>query len=186
MFLIQVGGFGSFSGMATLNISTDPCTSGDDPLEDNDSCATATDLSLSGSNVFEPNLFVSKFDKDHYAFTVAAGATVQIELLFDNSLGDIDAFLREASSPDCGSGNGANELASGFSSDDNESFSWRNTSLTCAEVVLEVNVYDDPSNRQLQRLRSICSKHEPVQHRHAKPIDSVIPTIPIRPGFPPP
>ena len=140
MVLIQVGGFGVASGVGTLNITafSDPCTSSaDDALEDNDDCATANAMTDGTSTA----LFVSKSDHDHYAFCVADGDTVVIDLLFATSSGDVDGFLRDAASLECGNGNGSEELADGFSTSDNESIIWTNTTGADLDVVLEVNVW---------------------------------------------
>ena len=120
-----------------------PCSSQlDDALEDNDDCATATPVNNGGI----PNLFVSKTDKDHYSFCVAAGRTVFANLVFTTADGDIDCFLRTASAVECGTGNGANELAEGFSNTDSEFVSWTNNTGSDQDVILEVNVWDDASN----------------------------------------
>ncbi|MCA9003033.1 MAG: hypothetical protein KDB61_14000, partial [Planctomycetes bacterium] len=139
--LIQVGGYGTSAGSGVLNIThnTDPCSLlTDDAFEDNDDCATATPV---GNGTY-PGLFVSKYDHDHFAFCVASGATVQMDLLFDSSQGDINAFLRSAASVECGNGNGADLLALGSSATNNESFSWTNDSGGDLDVVLEVRIWD--------------------------------------------
>ncbi len=144
--LIQVGGYGSSYGQGSMNIThfVDPCVGlPDDPLEDNDDCATA---SVVGNGVI-PALFVSLADPDFYAFCVASGATVNADLLFTSSIGDIDCFLRAASSAQCGSGNGADELAEGFSATDNEHLTWTNDTGGDLDVILEVNVWaSSPTN----------------------------------------
>ncbi len=138
--LIQVGGFGSDSGSGFVNIThfVDPCTAlSDDTLEDNDDCATA---SVVGNGALT-DLFVSKSDKDHYAFCVASGATVNVDLLFTSANGDVDCFLRSASSIQCGNGNGTDELAEGFTATDNENLVWTNTTGGDLDVVLEVTIW---------------------------------------------
>ncbi|MFT4649254.1 MAG: hypothetical protein ACI9X4_002492 [Glaciecola sp.] len=139
--LIQIGGYGNSSGSGFVNIVrfVDPCDSiPDDAFENNDDCATATVV----GNGTLTGLFVSKSDHDHYAFCVASGATLNVDLLFSNINGDVDCFLRAASSVECGNGNGTDELADGFSASNNEALSWVNTSGGDLNVILEVNVWD--------------------------------------------
>jgi hypothetical protein len=109
-----------------------------DAYEDNDTCATATPWA-DGTVV---GLSVDKLDKDHYSFCVADGATVTIDLLFITATGDVDGFLRDAASVECGSGNGLDELAQGYTGSDNENIVWTNTTGADLDVVLEVNVWD--------------------------------------------
>jgi hypothetical protein len=123
-----------------LDVSTapDPCATGaDDAFEDNDDCATATVV----TDGTYPGLFVSSADNDHFAFCVADGATVSCDILFIDAVADVDFFLRDAASIECGNGNGTEELADGFSATDNESFTWTNTTGADLDVVLEVNVF---------------------------------------------
>ncbi|MBL4771832.1 MAG: hypothetical protein JKY61_12000 [Planctomycetes bacterium] len=137
--LIQIGGFGSDSGTGSMNIThfVDPCDGvPDDAFEDNDDCASATVIG-NGANT---GLFVTRSDPDFYTFCVAAGASVQIDLLFTSVQGNVDAFLREASSPNCGNGAGAGILVQGFTATDNEAMTWVNTTGGDADVVLEVNI----------------------------------------------
>ncbi len=145
-FVVQVGGFGSGAGAGVLNIAAfvDPCAGfPDDGFEDNDDCATATPM----ADGTYTGLAVTGSDKDHYAFCVADGATVTIDLIFTNANGDIDGFLRDAAAVECGTGNGVNELADGFSASDNENIVWTNSTGSDLNVVLEVNVWTGSSSQ---------------------------------------
>ncbi len=126
-----------------IAIAPDPCDPGnDDALEDNDDCASATAMT-DGTTT---GLFVSKTDKDFYAFCVANGATVNIDMLFTSANGDMDGFLRAADSLECGNGNGSDELADGFSGSDNENITWTNNTGADLDVILEVNLWDNAGN----------------------------------------
>ena len=94
------------------------------------------------------SLIVFKSDKDFYSFCVGDGETVSIDLLFTHANGDIDGFLRAASSPECGTSNnsGLDLLASGFSSSDNELVTWTNSTGASVDVVLEVDVFDSTAS----------------------------------------
>ncbi|HPF13736.1 MAG TPA: hypothetical protein PLJ12_05675 [Planctomycetota bacterium] len=142
-YLIQVGGYGTASGQAVLNIGLDPCSAtSDDAFENNDDCSTATPL-VNGTYT---GLVVKKTDKDHYAFCLAAGATVTCDMLFATGSGDLDFILWDASDVNCGSGYGTTMLANGFSTTDNENLSWTNTGTSSINLVLEVNVWTGTPN----------------------------------------
>ncbi|MCB9908356.1 MAG: hypothetical protein H6830_11610 [Planctomycetes bacterium] len=138
--LIQVGGFGVSYGPGLLNITQrlDPCVGAiDDPWEDNDDCASAPPLA-DGTYL---NLFASRTDPDHFAFTVAAGDTVHIDVVHPAQVGDLDAFLWDAQDVQCGSGYGSSALVSGFTSSDDENLVWTNSTGADMAVVLEVQVW---------------------------------------------
>ena len=117
-------------------------TTQDDGFEENDDCASAVAL---GDGTY-PGLWVHKQDKDHYAFTVPSGSTLVVDAIFVSANGDVDIFLRDAAAPECGTGNGPNVLAQGFSSNDNENIAWQNTGGVDQDVILEVNVWDNASS----------------------------------------
>ncbi|MCB9909821.1 MAG: hypothetical protein H6829_06080 [Planctomycetes bacterium] len=124
-----------------LAIGSTPCMSAaDDNLEENDNCATAVPI-VDGMYV---DLFVSDTDKDYFAFNVRAGATVSIDIAYLEYVeGDVDAFLREATSLACGTGNsGIDLLASGTATQGFEQLTWTNASAADVDVVLEVLVLD--------------------------------------------
>ena len=83
--LLQVGGAGSASGMGTLNIGFDPCTTTmDDGFEENDFCSQAAPITV-GSH---PNLFVSQADTDFYIIQVPAGFELDVDLV--DATSDVD------------------------------------------------------------------------------------------------
>jgi hypothetical protein len=121
-----------------IAIAPDPCSSAaDDSYEENDDCANAAPM-VDGTYT---GLVVAAADEDFYAFCVGNGDTLSIDLLFIDADGDIDGFLRAASSAQCGAGNGTEELADGFSSSDNESIVWTNNTGADLDVILQVNVF---------------------------------------------
>ncbi len=121
-----------------ISFNPDPCAGfPDDAFEDNDDCATATPV----SDGTYAGLAITENDKDHYSFCVADGATVACDILFTDAIADLDFFLRDAAAVECGTGNGTNELADGFSVSDNESLTWTNTTGADLNVVLEVNMF---------------------------------------------
>ncbi len=139
---------GAFIAVGMLQISslaTAQCPPTPDPLEENDTCATA--FQLPGFNSNYVGLNVDKTDKDLYTFWVSPFTTVIIDIDFDHSVADIDAILRESSSPACGTGPGLDILTSGTSVTNNEVLTWENpSSFECMQVTLEICVYDNALN----------------------------------------
>jgi hypothetical protein len=160
--LIQVGGYAVGSttqlGPGTLNIGSyvGPCSGlPDDSYEDNDNCANAVpvaDGTISG-------LYVSNGDKDNYSICVADGATLHVDILFSDAAGDTDLFLWDAADIDCGGGYifPFTNLGYGYSTTDNESVSWTNTTGNPVNVVIEVNIdFGDCNNYDLVVSGSGC------------------------------
>ena len=127
-----------------ISIVPDPCgPAADDAFEDNDDCATALPL---GDGTY-PGLFVSDADGDFYAFCVGNGDTVSVDIFFDNSIEDLDIFLRAASSLGCGGDHGgADLLAEGWSASDDESLTWTNTTGADLDVILQVDAFGADCN----------------------------------------
>ena len=126
----------SFFDMDIQIITSAPCGSPDDGLEDNDDCGSASSL---GSGYY-PGLYVTKTDKDYYTFCVGAGDTLVAEAFFTTAVADIDLFLWLG-----GSGCFGPSLASSLSVTNNETITWTNTTGSEITVVLEVQVWDNPS-----------------------------------------
>jgi hypothetical protein len=124
-----------------LDVSTapDPCqATPDDAFEDNDDCANATPI----TDGTYPGLFIINGDKDNFSTCVADGATIQVDILFSDALGDTDLFLWDAADIDCGGGYifPITNLGYGYSVTDNETVSWTNTTGADVNVVIEVNI----------------------------------------------
>ncbi len=80
-------------------------------------------------------------DLDHYALTVASGATLDVIIFFTHSIADVDLFLWDAASVDCGTGNTtSNWLARGDSSTNDEVLTWTNSTGTTADCIIEVRM----------------------------------------------
>ncbi len=116
----------------------DPCTVPDDAFEDNDDCATATPM----GDGLTTGLVTQEPDLDNYAVTVPAGGTLDVTIYFTDALADVDLYLWEAASIDCGTGSTtANWLARGFSATNDETITWDNTSLVDVDYVIEVRTF---------------------------------------------
>ncbi|HPF13739.1 MAG TPA: hypothetical protein PLJ12_05690, partial [Planctomycetota bacterium] len=141
-FLIQVGGYNATHfGPGTLNITTyvDPCSgASDDSFEENDDCATAAPV---GDGTY-PGLFINTADgKDTFSTCVLDGATITVDILFTDSLMDLDLFLWDAGDANCGTGYGTTDLANGFSTTDNETVTYTNLTGATQNITIEVDVY---------------------------------------------
>ena len=120
-----------------LVVAPDPCqVVPDDSMENNDDCATAIPI----ANGAYTGLFVSTGDKDHFAFCVENGGTVEIEILQLSGLNDCPRIsLREAISPYCGTGpNGGLELLAFDANCFPIVISWTNMLGADVDLVLEV------------------------------------------------
>ena len=145
-YLIQVGGYGSNFGSAQLNVAefVNYCApSFEDPLEPNDYCSQAR--SMGNGSYLE--LFASKIDTDNYSICLAAGETLQVSASFVHATADIDLWLWEEASENCGLGDGliSGLLASSESSSDSEALNWTNSTGGTQTVILQVGVYSGSS-----------------------------------------
>ena len=151
-FLVQVGGYGSSSGNAVLNIFTyvDPCLSmPDDPFENNDTCAMATPLPV-GTFV---DLFATAADPDNYLVCVEPGGVLDVNIDFQHNVANLDLYLWAEGSPGCVMGAaGTGSLTSSATSSSFEALTWTNTGAASVNVILEV-VMGSPTN-------GICSSYD--------------------------
>ncbi|MEM1452763.1 MAG: hypothetical protein AAF957_25475 [Planctomycetota bacterium] len=148
-FVIEVFLNPNFSGQGCLDytmrldVDPDPCVVlGDDPLEPNDSCATATPQ----GNDDVAGLVIQGDDDDFFRVGLAAGATLDVEIRFLNGDADLDLYLWDHAGP-CGTkvageGFGSGALAIGFTASDDEVIQFTNTSGLARELLVEVTRYD--------------------------------------------
>lgn len=138
-FLVQVGGYGTSAGNALLNIGIymDPCAGTvDDSYEQNDFCSEATPI----ANGSFPGLYVAKLDTDNYAVCVDPGGMLLVDINFLNSQADVDLYLWDAASLNCGTA-GSGSLASSTTNGSTESIAWLNSTGSPMDVVIQVAVY---------------------------------------------
>lgn len=125
------------------NVST-PVLCAPDLLEPNDVAGSAVVLAAgSWSNLTA----CSAADYDWYAVDLAVGQTVEIDLLFDNGEGDIDAWLLTAPYPNDTSLFNQYYVARGATGTDNEHLVW--TSGVAARHWLAVKLYADAGGGQV-------------------------------------
>jgi hypothetical protein len=125
------------------NVST-PAVCSPDPFEPNDVAGSAVVLPAGAwSNLTA----CSEADYDWYAVDLAVGQTVQIDLLFDNGEGDIDAWLLTAPYTNDPSVFDQYYVARGVTGTDNERLVW--TSGVAARHWLAVKLYADAGGSQV-------------------------------------
>ena len=108
----------------------------DDALEDNDSCQSSSLISL--QDFTTPDLVVTGCDEDYFfARLLRADVQVQVDLLFDHSLGDIDLEILEFQGGVCT----GNVLASSTSTTDNESVTYVNTTNPSTQQAVVVRAF---------------------------------------------
>lgn len=142
-YYVRVGGYSASTGTGSLLAtvgSPSPCTM-PDALEPNIDCSTATPL---GDGTYS-GLAADWTDNDYYALTLAAGATLNADILFTDADGDLDLYLWDPSvacdTNVAGAGTGSGALAVGFSASDDESITYTNTSAEPLALVLEVDMF---------------------------------------------
>ncbi len=105
-----------------------PCAQADDPLEENDTCATATVIA-DGSQL---GLYVEKTDEDWYSIALEAGGTLTVDATFAHSDGDVELELFDS----CG----GTLVASSTTSTDNEQVSIMNSSTSIVNYKLRTYI----------------------------------------------
>ena len=141
-FLIQVGTWQDdpFDGLEVgfqVQETTLPCLEPDDLLDENDTCIEA----LSIDPGFYNNLRVDKADPDMYRICLAPGDTLDVEIFFFDTEGDVDLFLYEAGSLGCGSGAVGPWLERGYTLTDNEELTYTNQSSNTMEMIIHVELW---------------------------------------------
>jgi hypothetical protein len=136
-YLIRLGAANAGeTGSGLLGIHDDACSplANDDLLEENDDCASAVNV----NDGTTPDLWCSKADPDWYIVAVPPLGTVDFDVLFTHSSGDIDIALY---SDDC-----QDLLATSTSADDDEEIVWNNPSGFVARFRLAVYVFASSSS----------------------------------------
>ena len=138
-----------------LNVTLvpDPCQNplADDVLEDNDDCANAVPM-VDGLTT---NLFVSKADEDFFEVTVADLDALTVNMYAPVVPGDIDIYLYDTLAT-CG--DLTSYLVRGYTSTDDESITWTNTTGSTQtyyiQVVVWANSVGDCNNYDLEIIGS--------------------------------
>ncbi|MFO0832451.1 MAG: trypsin-like peptidase domain-containing protein [Phycisphaerales bacterium] len=109
----------------------------DDGLEDNDTCATARDITYIGSQTYFSRI-VKSVDEDWYSITIPGGGSLSASVSFTHAYGDIDIRLDD--------GCGGATLATSAGTSNSESVTYNNTLSTPKVVKLRVYMYNDTRN----------------------------------------
>lgn len=113
-----------------------PFQCGEDSFEDNDTCATATQIV---TPFIETGLAVYKVDSDYYALTVQPGDQLIVDILFSHAVADLELRLYDANGSGCGLP--FNALSSSTSSSNDESISWTNSQSFSMDLIVKVEVF---------------------------------------------
>lgn len=140
-----------FAGPCTqydLSLSLDALGRDDDFLEENDDCASAVPLPLGLTEglIVRPDCGTGGGeDSDFYSITIEDGMTIDAEILFEDIQADLDLILYSDNT--C-----TNSVATGFTTSDNESISWTNTTGAAVDATLEVDHFLGASNEYSMRV----------------------------------
>jgi hypothetical protein len=113
-----------------------------DVYEDNDDCLNAVVLTpgtytgLTCQGPGDPG----GDDQDYFRVTVPAGDILQVDVLHSwSATEDIDAYLYDATNPTCG--DQFSFLAQGYTSTDNETMAWANSTGASVDIIIEVSAW---------------------------------------------
>lgn len=149
VYFVSVVGYTCSLYDLTVEIEPDPCLvhSLEDALDDNDDCATATPIPITGAA--HQGLFLTKLDDDFYTFTLPAGARVWANLLFDSDAHDIDVELYDDLSSvgaACGGVGPGDAVRSGQPNEEGKWFTWPNVSSSAVTCYMRVHSDDNGAN----------------------------------------
>jgi hypothetical protein len=136
---------GVFAALAISGMAFAQTCPGADAFEPNDDCLTTTAITAGttypGLSRTGPASVVGD-SPDFYTVNVAAQSDLTVDLTFLNAGGDIDVYLWEASSGDCGYPMaGTPYLVRGFTGSDNESITWNNGSFVAVDYIIGVEAF---------------------------------------------
>jgi hypothetical protein len=120
----------------SVTMVPDPCQNplADDSLEDNDTCASAVPM-VDGLTT---DLYVSKADEDFYEVSVADLDTLTVNMYAPVVPGDIDIYLYDTLAT-CG--DLTSYLVRGYTSTDDETITWTNTTGSSQTYYIQVVVW---------------------------------------------
>ncbi|MEM7517706.1 MAG: hypothetical protein AAF368_12395, partial [Planctomycetota bacterium] len=135
MVFVRVGGPPCATYGLDVSIVPDPCLSIDDGLEDNDTCFDALPR---GANSTTTGLRCLEGDLDWWWVDVPAGSTQTIDVLHSATQADLILAVRE----EC-TGGFSNLLALVQTTDDNETYTFTNTSASAERFLFGISIFND-------------------------------------------
>ncbi|MCA8981058.1 MAG: hypothetical protein H6831_13905 [Planctomycetes bacterium] len=111
----------------------------DDIYEDNDNCAQAAPLT-EGSY---PGLIVKDTDEDFFTIVVPNGGTLDVDCYFSTSIADIDTYLYDSSSPNCGGEAGGDWLDRGYTGSNDEHMQWTNNTGSAQTYWIRIHIWNN-------------------------------------------
>ena len=145
---VRVYGYSGDGNVYDLNIQVSGCggppvnTLGDDIYEDNDTFQEATSITPGAYD----SLTLTEDDDDWYVFDVCEGGNVQVDILFSNAQGNLDAWLYDGA---------VNYLDASFTSNDNESLTAND--LRAQQVYVRVYSFGDEADYQINITVTGCN-----------------------------
>ena len=132
----------NFSGVCNEYdlILTEAPLAADDAFEDNDTCADRVPLPLGVTRglVVRPYCGTGTTeDSDYYTAMVNPGETINVDVLFTDAITDIDVVLYDLTA-----GCPGTSVATGFTTTDNESVEWTNTTAAAVEIAVRVDYFN--------------------------------------------
>jgi hypothetical protein len=144
IFLLTKPTMGALAALAFGSLAAAQTCPAADALEPNDDCASAvvvTAGTTAGLSRTGPASVLGQ-NEDYFLVTVPAYTNIQVDLTFANSGGDIDLYLWDAASGNCGSPMGSTSyLVRGFTGSDNESVNWDNASGAAADFLIGIDAF---------------------------------------------
>jgi len=110
----------------------------DDIYEENDNCAQAAPLT-EGSYT---GLIVKDTDEDFFTIDVPNGGTLDVYCSFSTSIADIDTYLYDSNSPNCGGEAGGDYLVRGYTGSNDEDMQWTNNTGSTQTYWIRVHIWN--------------------------------------------
>lgn len=119
-----------------------------DVFEDNDDCASAIPLplGLTRTLTITEDACTGAGDFDYYSVPLPDGATLTVDILFDNSVADLDLFAYDTSIGCDGNTSDPATLDFGFSASDNENIRVVNDTGVTIDIVVRVDRFGSGEN----------------------------------------
>lgn len=141
VYYIRVGGFGGATGSGEIRAyeGESPDCSTADVFEVNTDCSNAAPI---GDGLYA-DLNVQDVDNDYYALTIPTGGTLEVDISFFATFGDVDLFLWDPA-VECDTnvaGSGGAYLARSITTSPAESITYTNATGAPLDVILEVDMF---------------------------------------------
>ncbi len=117
-----------------------------DAFEPNDDCLSATPVTPGSYANLTLEGPLNGENQDFYSISVPAGEIITVDLTFATATGDIDLYLYDTTTPNCGGTATGDYLIRGFTGSDNEQVSWTNSTGAAETYTIMVDAWDSDSD----------------------------------------